>query len=110
MKKTHYDILLALSEGKSVCGSRLDSELLKQLSSEHLITTIRHGSWVSYRAMDPSAIGHVFPLTDPSIMRSRADQVAAFGDSKVVAIRSCPGFPVNVISTLQVILGDRMLT
>lgn len=110
MKKSHHDILLALSEGKSVCGSRFDSELLKQLSTEHLITTIRHGSRVSYRAMDPSKIGRIFPLADPSSMRSRADQVAAFGDSKVVATRSCPGFPVNVVSPLQVILGGRILT
>ncbi len=110
MKKTHYDILVALSEEKSVCGSRFDSELLRQLSSEQLITTIRHGSRVSYRAMDPSAIGRVFPLADPSIMRSRAELVTAYGDSKVVATRSCPGFPVNVISPLQVIIGDHMLS
>lgn len=110
MKKTHYDILVALSEGKSVCGSRFDSELLRQLSSEQLITTIRHGSRVSYRAMDPSAIGRVFPLADPSIMRSRAELVTAYGDSKVVATRSCPGFPVNVINPLQVIIGDHMLS
>ena len=40
---------------------------------------------------------------------SRAQQVQLLGDSKAVAVRSCPGFPVNVIGPLSVRLGERKL-
>ncbi len=40
---------------------------------------------------------------------SRAQQVQLLGDSKAVAVRSCPGFPVNVIGPLSVRLGDRKI-
>ena len=109
MKKTEYEILLALSQGKDVGGSRLTGELLDRLRSEQHITVIRHGSRVSYRAVNPSEISRRFTLVDPSSLQSRAAQVEAFGDSKVVQMRSCPGFPVNVQSPLAVMLDGREL-
>lgn len=109
MKKTEYEILLALSQGKDVGGSRLTGELLDRLRSEQLVTVIRHGSRVSYRAVNPSEISRRFTLVDPSSLQSRAEQVEAYGDSKVVQMRSCPGFPVNVQSPLTVMLDGREL-
>ncbi len=109
MKKSEYEILLDLSHGKDVGGSRLSGELLDRLRSEQLVTAIRHGSRVSYRAVNPSEISRAFTLVDPSSLQSRAEQVEAFGDSKVVRVRSCPGFPVNVQSPLTVILDDNEL-
>ena len=40
---------------------------------------------------------------------SRAEQVQLVGDSKAVSVRSCPGFPVNIISPLSVRLGERKI-
>ena len=45
-------------------------------------------------------------LSEPT---TRAAQVQLLGDSKTVAVRSCPGFPVNVIAPLSVRLGERKL-
>ena len=45
-------------------------------------------------------------LSEPT---TRAAQVQLMGDSKAVAVRSCPGFPVNVIAPLSVRLGERKL-
>ncbi len=109
MKKSEYEILLDLSRGKDVGGSRLSGELLDRLRSEQLVTAIRHGSRVSYRAVNPSEISRAFTLVDPSSLQSRAAQVEAFGDSKVLQMRSCPGFPVNVQNPLTVMLNGSEL-
>lgn len=45
-------------------------------------------------------------LSEP---KTRAAQVQMLGDSKAIAVRSCPGFPVNVIAPLSVRLGERKL-
>ena len=39
----------------------------------------------------------------------RSEQVQLLGDSKATAVRSCPGFPVNVIGPLSVRLGTRKI-
>ena len=44
-----------------------------------------------------------------SVADSRASQVQLLGDSKAVTVRSCPGFPVNVMSPLSVRLGERKI-
>lgn len=117
MRKSDLDILISLAQGKSVGGSRLNGELLHQLSQEHLLTAIRHGSRMSYRAVDPVELARRYRITDfssdsfgldlvnPNVACTRSELVQRFGDSKIVSVRTCPGFPVNVYEPLEVELG-----
>lgn len=104
MKKSDIAILEILARGETVGASRLKGELLERLRDEHLIVSVSHGSRVSYRALDPSMI----EVPDLSF-ETRADQVAAFGDSKAFYVRSCPGFPVNSYVPIHACLDGRPL-
>lgn len=118
MKKTDYDVLVALISGESMGGSRLKGELLQQLLNEHMLTATRHGSRMSYKALDPQELARRYHIlatsggtavpepVDPFSAKTRSELVQNFGDSKFTAIRSCPGFPVNVCEPLMVGLGD----
>ena len=105
MKQSEYEALCALSRGEWVSARRIPAELLSELKDKQLLTARQHGSRIAYRAMDPQEIGRLYSLVDPSTLSTRAQLVEAFGDSKIRAIRSCPGFPVNVYRPLSVELG-----
>ena len=105
MKQSEYEALCALSRGEWVSARRIPAELLRELKDKQLLTARQHGSRIAYRAMDPQEIGRLYSLVDPSTLSTRAQLVEAFGDSKIRAIRSCPGFPVNVYRPLSVELG-----
>lgn len=119
MRKSDFDVLISLSRGESVGGSRLKGELLQQLLQEHLLVATRHGSRMSYKAVEPEELARRYRIDglssddsfqdflDPSSACSRSELVRNFGDSKIVPIRSCPGFPVNVYDPLEVELGPR---
>lgn len=101
MKKGDRAILEALSKGESVGASRFPEKLLEHLRDEHLIIATSHGSRVSYKAVNPGAI-----IVPPDIAEmTRAEQVEAFGDSKIYRTRSCPGFPVNSYEPIRAVLG-----
>ena len=117
MRKSDYDVLTALARGEAVGGSRLKGELLRQLSQEHMLVATRHGSRMSYRSNNPEELARRFRITvlssdatgddfvDPFASVSRSELVRNFGDSKLVSIRTCPGFPVNVYEPLDIELG-----
>ena len=105
MKQSEYEALCALSRGEWVSARRIPAELLRELKDKQLLTARQHGSRIAYRAIDPQEIGRLYSLVDPSTLSTRAQLVEAFGDSKIRAIRSCPGFPVNVYRPLSVELG-----
>ena len=105
MKQSEYEALCALSRGEWVSARRIPAELLRELKDKQLLTARQHGSRIAYRAADPQEIGRLYSLVDPSTLSTRAQLVEAFGDSKIRAIRSCPGFPVNVYRPLSVELG-----
>lgn len=117
MRKSDYDVLTALARGEAVGGSRLKGELLRELSQEHMLVATRHGSRMSYRANNPEELARRFRITvlssdataddfaDPFASVSRSELVRNFGDSKLVSIRTCPGFPVNVYEPLNIELG-----
>ena len=117
MRKSDYDVLTALARGEAVGGSRLKGELLRELSQEHMLVATRHGSRMSYRANNPEELARRFRITvlssdatgddfvDPFASVSRSELVRNFGDSKLVSIRTCPGFPVNVYEPLDIELG-----
>jgi hypothetical protein len=94
--------LRALLQGETVAGSRLSSRLADDLVYEGLLLVITRGSRKSYRARDVSALRRYltdrdeqFRLLETSGSESRAEQAAPTGNSKLVAVRACPGFAVN---------------
>ena len=105
MKKGDRAVLEALSKGESVGASRFPEKLLEHLRDEHLIIATSHGSKVSYKAANPGAI--IVPSWSPEM--TRAEQVEAFGDSKIYRTRSCSGFPVNSYEPIRTVLGGETL-
>ena len=121
MKASLIQAFSALRAGETVPYSRFPADVAAELISEGGVRSIVHGSRkslkvVSHTAYDvflrskglqPEKLDEtVDTLRNPV---SRAEQVLLTGDSKTVALRSCPGFPVNVIGPLSVRLGERKL-
>lgn len=92
----------ALISGGQVAGSRLSKSLLDELMAEGLLLVTTRGSRKSYRARDIEALKRYlidkdenYRMLDVTAADSRASMAAVSGNSKLVKIRSCPGFPVN---------------
>ena len=102
----------ALLAGEQVAGSRLNSKLLDELSAEGLLLVIPRGSRKSYRARDMEALKRFlidkdesFRIIEANASDSRATMAAETGNSKLVMVRSCPGFPVNSYERVECFLG-----
>ena len=119
----------ALLAGEQVAGSRLNSKLLDEMSAEGLLLVIPRGSRKSYRARDMEALKRFLIDKDESFRiieanasdsratmaaetgneanasDSRATMAAETGNSKLVMVRSCPGFPVNSYERVECFLG-----
>lgn len=121
MKASLIQALASLRSGETVPSGRFPADLTAELLAEGGVASISHGSRtsmkvVSMRAFDvflrsqglqPDQLQETAEvLSEPT---TRAAQVQMLGDSKAVAVRSCPGFPVNVIAPLSVRLGERKL-
>jgi len=92
----------ALISGEQVAGSKLNSKLLDELMAERLLFVETHGSRKSYRARNIEALKrHLidkdenYRILEVQCSDSRASMAANTGNSKLVAVRSCPGFPIN---------------
>ena len=131
MKAATLQALSSLHMGEAVPSSALPPEWLAELLAEGGVSSIvrgtRHSLRVVSRAafdvflrskgLQPDLLVETADLfASPPASRvpsappvSRAQQVQLTGDSKAVPVRSCPGFPVNVIGPLSVRLGERKL-
>lgn len=121
MKASLIQAFALLRGGETVPSGRFPSELAAELLAEGGVASIVHGSRtsmkvVSMRAFDvflrsqglqPDQLQETVEVLSGPM--TRAAQVQLLGDSKAVAVRSCPGFPVNVIAPLSVRLGERKL-
>lgn len=103
----------ALIAGEQVAGSRLSSKLLDELIAEGLLSVSTRGSRKSYRARDIEALKRFLMDRDESyrtlevnISDSRASMAVETGNSKLVKVRSCPGFPVNTYEPITCLLND----
>ena len=92
----------ALISGEQVAGSRLSNKLLDELMAEGLLLVVAHGSRKSYRARDVEALKRYlidrdesYRMLEVTVADSRASMAAETGNSKLLTVRSCPGFPVN---------------
>lgn len=104
------DSLTALCSGETVPHSRLRGGAADQLLAEGLITVKANGSRRSCSAINPAALRKYLQARHPEVFAtdtSRAEQARETGDSKLVAVRSCPGFPVNVFSPVNCRLQGR---
>lgn len=103
----------ALLAGELIAGSRLNSKLLDELLAEGLLLVASRGSRKSYRARDMEALKRFlidkderYRLLEVNASDSRATMAAETGNSKLVMIRSCPGFPVNSYEPIECFLDE----
>ena len=104
----------ALLAGEQVAGSKLDSKLLDELLAEGLLLVVSRGSRKSYRARDMEALKRFlidndesFRIIEANASDSRATMAAETGNSKLVMVRSCPGFPVNSYEPIECLLDGK---
>ena len=104
----------ALIAGEQVAGSKLNSKLRDELLAEGMLLVTSNGSRKLYRARDVEALKRFFTDRDESyrilevdVSDSRASMAAETGNSKLVMVRSCPGFPVNSYEPIECILGGK---
>lgn len=104
----------ALLDGKRVAGSKIGSRLLEELLAEGLLSVISHGSRKSYLARDTEALKRFlidrdesFRIIEVNHSDYRASMATETGNSKLVAIRSCPGFPVNSYEPIECFLRGK---
>ncbi len=98
----------ALISGGQVAGSRLSKSLLDELMAEGLLLVTTRGSRKSYRARDIEALKRYlidkdenYRMLDVTAADSRASMAAETGNSKLLTIRSCPGFPINSYKSIE---------
>ena len=103
----------ALLAGELVAGSRLNSKLLDELLAEGLLLVVSRGSRKSYRARDAEALKRFlvdkderYRLLEVNASDSRATMAAETGNSKLVMVRSCPGFPVICDDPIECFLDE----
>jgi len=105
ISKTLKNTLHLLMDGESVAASTLRRDFAETLLVEGLLTVKTHGSRRTFRAIDIVALknylqAHYEELRtvgdkDQDSYETRSEQAAETGNSKLVLVRSCPGFPIN---------------
>jgi hypothetical protein len=107
----------ALLAGEQVAGSRLSGRLIDELMAEGLLTVVTRGSRKSYRARDTEALKRClidkdesYRMLEVNATDSRASLAIATGNSKLVTVRSCPGFPINTYEPMACLLNGREMT
>lgn len=104
----------ALIAGEQVASSRLSDKLLNELLAEGLLSVVTHGSRKSYRARDIEALKRFlmdkdesYRILEVNISDSRASMAVETGNSKLLKVRSCTGFPVNTYEPITCLLNDK---
>ncbi|MBP3472415.1 MAG: hypothetical protein J6K41_09330 [Paraprevotella sp.] len=103
----------ALIRGEQVSGSKLSGKLRDELLAEGLLLVVPHGSRQSYYARDAEALKRFlidkdekYRLLEADASDSRASMATKTGNSKLMMVRSCPGFPVNSYEPIECRLND----
>ena len=101
----------ALISGKQVAGSKLSCKLLDELMAEGLLLVATRGSRKTYRARDTEALKRYlidkdesYRILEATVTDSRASLAVETGNSKLLNVRSCPGFPVNSYEPITCLL------
>jgi len=122
MKITAYLIekLIRLRNGESIPASQLRGEWVSELENDGVIVSTSHGSRRVLFVPQPESFIQALSafderLSDLDLMRdtlqagntSRSVQASATGNSKLIAVRSCPGFPINTYEPIVCLLNGR---
>lgn len=115
--------LRQLLHGDTLPYSALSESLRQELISEQLLVVQTHGSRRSLYACHPDALRsylsqHYEELRalqsddSQSVVRcrTRAEQAAAGGNSKLTNVRSCPGFIVNAYEPIDCVLNGQYMS
>ena len=104
----------ALLAGEQVASSKMSSELIDELMAEGLLSVATRGSRKSCRARNIEALKRYLIDKDESYRMlevcasgTRASLAMETGNSKLVAVRSCPGFPINTYEPITCRLNGR---
>ena len=102
----------ALMAGEQVAGSRISNKLLEELLAEGLLLVNSHGSRKSYRARDTEALkrflidkDEAYRILDVDVSDTRASMAKETGNSKLIMLRSCPGFLINSYENIECLLN-----
>ena len=121
MRATLIQAFAALRQGETVPFSRFPVDWAEEMLLEGGVASIVRGSQKSLKVVSRAAFDVYLrskglqpdKLEETAAVlsgaSSRSEQVQLLGDSKAVMVRSCPGFPVNVIGPLSVRLGERKI-
>lgn len=114
------DKLISLRNGESIPASQLRGEWVSELERDGVIVSTSHGSRRVLFAPQPEAFLQALSafderLSDLDLMRdtlqtgetSRSVQASATGNSKLIAVRSCPGYPINTYEPIVCLLNGR---
>ena len=114
------DKLIRLRNGESIPASQLRGEWVSELESDGVIVSTSHGSRRVLFVPQPEAFLQALSafderLSDLDLMRDtlqtgetfRSVQASATGNSKLIAVRSCPGFPINTYEPIACLLNGR---
>lgn len=112
--------LIRLRNGESIPASQLRGEWVSELENEGVIVSTSHGSRRVLFVPQPESFIQALSafderLSDLDLMRdtlqagntSRSVQASATGNSKLIAVRSCPGFPINTYEPIACLLNGR---
>ena len=105
---TLIDKLLRLCDGETLPASQLRGEWVDEMLRDGILISTSHGSRRTIFAPDSDAFSKTLTVIDErftnlQLLRetmlsedaSRSEQAYVTGNSKLVNVRSCPGFPVN---------------
>jgi mutator protein MutT len=117
ISKALVNTLQQLMDGESVAASSLRMDFAETLLSEGLLTVQTHGRRRTFRAIDAIALKK-FLQTHYEELRTvgdnnlnsyetRSEQAVKTGNSKLVMVRSCPGFPVNSYEPITCLLSGK---
>lgn len=110
-----------LRSGESLPSSALRGEWVEELLSDGVLISRSHGSRSNIIAANPETLeqslrhiderlSHLDKMKETLVTEStRAEQATETGNSKLVATRSCPGFPVNSYEPITCSLNGKDL-
>ncbi len=118
ISKTLIDCLRRLLAGETVPASSLRKDIGEQLLSEGLLSVAAHGSRRTYRAVKVGALKmflesrfeefrHIAITSEWTEKETltRSDLASLTGNSKLLKVRSCPGFPINSYEQITCLLN-----
>lgn len=122
ISKSTIRCLQNLANGESIAASSLRKDIVDDLMDEGLLTVSTHGSRRSFSAIDTKTL-RIYLASKYEVLRdldnsqwifendtTRADQASLTGNSKLVPVRACPGFPINSYEPIQCnLLGSKFV-